>query len=71
MCYPESRVGDEIWVLYGGKVLIVLRQIHEHDQRIVVRITGHLFVGDCYLDEFMDGQAIRDGCFERQSILIQ
>jgi len=71
MCYPDSRIGDEVWVLHGGKVPFVLRQIQEHDRRIALGMPGYVFVGDCYLDRFMDGEAIQDGRSRRQSLLIQ
>jgi hypothetical protein len=71
MCYPDCRVGDEVWVLYGGRVPFVLRQIQEYDPRIAVGMPSHVFVGDCHLDEFMDGEAIRHGCSTSQSLLIQ
>ncbi|KAJ4299584.1 hypothetical protein N0V90_004830 [Kalmusia sp. IMI 367209] len=71
MCYPNSRVGDEVWILLGGRVPFVLRQIPQRENvGTVVGMPTRVLVGDCYLDEFMDGEAIRDTRSNRQSLLI-
>lgn len=72
MCYPESRVDDQVWVLYGGRVPFVLRQNRQSNGGLVARIDGHLLVGDCYLNDFMDGECLQDNYWEKQtSLLIQ
>lgn len=56
LCPPESRVGDQIWVLYGGKVPFVLRPTTPDGLHHVYTFA---FIGDCFLDGFMDGEAFR------------
>jgi hypothetical protein len=59
LCFPHARPGDEVWVLAGGKVPFVLRPFSgvlgsaEPPARI------HQLVGECYLDGYMDGEALQ------------
>ena len=47
---PETCVaGDEIFVLYGGQVLFILRPWRG----------SYKLVGECYIHGIMDGQALR------------
>ncbi|CAI9634545.1 unnamed protein product [Alternaria burnsii] len=50
MAPHSSRSGDQVWVLFGCSVPVVLRQYGERWE----------FVGECYMDDFMDGQAIEE-----------
>jgi len=96
LCYPHARVGDEIWVLDGGKVPFVLRPAHldqkerdalrsEHadgfgfdegdvssgSQQFGKPIDGYYqFIGDCYFDGYMHGEAVRDSSIREQSIVL-
>ncbi|CAN9311553.1 unnamed protein product [Alternaria sp. RS040] len=45
MAPHSSRSGDQVWVLFGCSVPVVLRQYGERWE----------FVGECYMDDFMDG----------------
>ncbi|KAF1951752.1 HET-domain-containing protein [Byssothecium circinans] len=48
LCPREARHGDKIVVLYGGSVPVVLREVRED---------AWLFVGECYVDGMMFGEA--------------
>jgi hypothetical protein len=51
------EVGDEIVVLYGGRVPFVIRKNTERP--------GHsLMVGECYIHKVMNGEAISFGFHE-------
>jgi hypothetical protein len=48
-CGPSKmQVGDEVWLLFGGRVLYVLRPEDDH----------HQFVGECYVHGYMHGKAM-------------
>jgi hypothetical protein len=52
----DAKIGDKICVFYGGQVLYVIRENKDKP--------SHTFVGECYVDGFMDGEAsamLRDG----------
>jgi hypothetical protein len=60
LCFPESRPSDEIWVLYGGRVLFLLRPIEEDlEEDASVMTDSYVLVGEAYLHGFMDGEAVR------------
>lgn len=52
---PGTRIGDDIWVLFGGSVPFVLRPRSEE-------VTGNCynFVGDSYVQGVMYGEAVED-----------
>jgi len=96
LCYPHARVGDEIWVLDGGKVPFVLRPAHLDQEERYALISKdadgfgfdeidvssgsqefgkpieryHEFIGDCYFDGYMHGEAVRDSTLHKQSIML-
>jgi len=96
LCYPHARVGDEIWVLDGGRVPFILRPAHlDQTERDALRpenanhfgfaegdesngsqqsgkpIEGYYqFIGDCYFDGYMHGEAVRDSSISEQSIVL-
>jgi hypothetical protein len=45
----DAEIGDKICVFYGGSVLYVIRKNKEKP--------GYTFVGECYVDGFMNGEA--------------
>lgn len=47
LCDPQAKVGDEIWLITGGRVPFVLRPSG----------TDHTFIGECYLEGSMDGES--------------
>ena len=63
LCYPEAGIGDEVWVLNGGNVPFVLRPEGREPG-------SYRFVGDCYLDGYMDGQAVNDPEHEVKDVVL-
>jgi len=55
---PDTRPGDEVWVLYGGQVSFVLWKIEQNDGEDVHR---RKLVGDAYTHGVMDGEAVPIG----------
>ncbi|OAG20498.1 HET-domain-containing protein [Alternaria alternata] len=120
LCYPNACVGDEVWVLDGGKVPFILRPTRlEQEERLALepldegafRDNGTLeflefrpqrpmpskrfsrireiasttrkigqslktpqacyqFMGDCYFDGFMHGEAIHNTVFKEKTIVL-
>lgn len=48
----EAQVGDEIWVLHGGRLPFLLRRKSADESEETRRI-----IGDCFIHEIMDGRA--------------
>jgi hypothetical protein len=55
----DTRPGDQVWVLYGGKVPFLVREVR--GGRLVGESREFTLVGDAYVHGVMDGQALRDG----------
>ncbi|KAJ5065955.1 heterokaryon incompatibility protein-domain-containing protein [Bipolaris maydis] len=57
---PSTLPGDLVWVLRGGKTPFVLRRAMQRvggqDIRDITQLSFYL-IGDCYLQDFMDGEA--------------
>lgn len=55
-------MGDEVWVLFGGRVPFVLRPNE----------AGSTFsmIGDCYLHGFMDGEAMVDAETKTRTVVL-
>ncbi|CAN9170993.1 unnamed protein product [Alternaria alternata] len=96
LCYPNACVGDEVWVLDGGKVPFILRPIHldaqeraalkpldehafindgifvfqEDRQPGKVSDAYYEFIGDCYFDGFMHGEAMDNTELLDQTIVL-
>ncbi|KAH7073491.1 hypothetical protein BKA63DRAFT_514224 [Paraphoma chrysanthemicola] len=51
LCFPSAQIGDEIWIVAGSRVPLVLRRSQK----------GHRLVGECYLDGAMSGEAATSG----------
>lgn len=60
---PNTLPGDLVWVFQGGRTPFVLRhamqRLGDKDTRDRVRPSFGL-IGDCYLQDFMDGEAFMD-----------
>jgi hypothetical protein len=54
---PDTQVGDQVWVLIGGKVPFVLRPVVDNDGMSSFDNSFRL-IGDCYLHGIMDGEAV-------------
>jgi hypothetical protein len=59
LCFPNSRPGDEVWVLYGGRVPFVLRPYGGGIKKENTgRMRCHSFIGEAYLHGRMDREAL-------------
>lgn len=59
LCFPHTRLGDEVWALAGGNVPFVLRRLDDAVETAGTPVRIRKLVGECYLDGFMDGEALR------------
>jgi hypothetical protein len=59
LCFPHARLGDEVWVLAGGKVPFVLRPLDEAADTAEAPTITRKLIGECYLDSYMDGEALQ------------
>lgn len=57
---PTTMAGDEVWVLFGGKVPFVLRRRGVPQGLDAGEANEHLFMGDVYVHTIMDGEATTD-----------
>lgn len=60
LAVKDAREGDEVWIPFGSKVPFVLRRLPRNSQtqnRLQVSGTYSL-VGDCFLENAMDGEAV-------------
>ena len=53
LCHPNTRPGDEVWVMWGIRVPFVVRPLELADVGCVGKYS---FLGDCFLDGIMDGE---------------
>jgi hypothetical protein len=65
LCPPHTKPGDEIWVLYGCRVPLMFRAQSGEEGR------HYTFIGDCYLDGIMNGEAMGNPLYEEQSMIIK
>ncbi|XP_014550283.1 hypothetical protein COCVIDRAFT_21227 [Bipolaris victoriae FI3] len=60
--FRDARVGDEVHVLFGLSVPVILRVLEDGEERpSAVGTKRYRFVGPCYLHGIMDGEAVEDG----------
>ncbi|KAH7063950.1 hypothetical protein BKA63DRAFT_526506, partial [Paraphoma chrysanthemicola] len=66
---PNTREGDTVWVLAGGRVPFVLRSAgNKFSQR---QVAGeYMFVGDAFVQGVMDGEFISNRQDELQRVLL-
>lgn len=68
---PTTEVGDEIWIVCGRNLPLVLRRenILKTSEVDVREIEGrHRLVGPCYVDGIMDGDAAQN--LERDAVKV-
>lgn len=59
----RARKGDQIWILLGCSILLVVRQCEGKDV--------YEFIGECYLDGYMNGEVmekLKEGLVEVEDI---
>jgi hypothetical protein len=59
LCPPSAHKGDLVVVLYSGPVPYVLRE-REGSTNASNGTVRYEFIGECYLQGYMDGRAIRE-----------
>jgi hypothetical protein len=55
---PHTKSGDQVWILYGGRVPFVLRKAPENSA--LSETQKFTLVGDAYVHGIMDGQMVQD-----------
>ena len=53
LCHPNTRPGDEVWVMWGIRVPFVVRPLELADAGCAGKYS---FLGDCFLYGIMDGE---------------
>jgi hypothetical protein len=56
MAPEKSRVGDLVCILYGCSVPVVLRKVGDGTQLV--------FIGECFMDGYMSGEAVSEDRFQ-------
>jgi hypothetical protein len=60
ICPPTTIVGDEAWVLFGGNYPFILRERNSTSAHGLTPLSGHVFIGDAYVQGIMDGEFLMD-----------
>jgi hypothetical protein len=60
LCFPTSRVGDEVWILAGARVPFVLR----------AREGSYILIGEAYVHGAMDGEGTTQGNMHKKTIVL-
>jgi hypothetical protein len=70
---PNLEVGDEVWILFGGRLPFALRTLQ--DQSKISRLveyeqskSQYVSLGDCYVHGIMNGEAMNGR--EKRTILL-
>jgi len=71
LCYPDCQPGDEIWTLEGSKVLSVLRRTSSTPSEKGITTIESIFCGDCYMHNFMDGEATHGSRYRVQEVKLR
>ena len=62
LCEPGAEVGDQVCILYGGHVPFILRKSFV-DSTATPEKQAYKYIGACYLQGFMNGEALQEPCF--------
>ena len=74
---PELvKEGDEIYILPGSACPLILRSNPQHITADLTRNRSttkqfHTYVGDCYVDSIMDGEAVKSSSFPLQTLFLK
>lgn len=61
---------DEVFVIPGGKTPFILRPLGERHIHGLGKMPCYQFIGECFLDGFMDGEGMRDFEAQRKTMYI-
>jgi hypothetical protein len=70
---PKTRVGDEVWVLFGGRTLYVVRE--SKASKTVAKckrnrdVEFRELVGECFVKGFMDSEAMNEVTIGRRKVV--
>jgi hypothetical protein len=71
---PSVNAGDEVWVLFGGRVPFVLRRLKEEPSSVqdegVHKGLNFLSIGDCYVHGIMNGEAVLESQVHTQTVAL-
>ncbi|ROV87825.1 hypothetical protein VMCG_10553 [Cytospora schulzeri] len=56
LCNSNARVGGQIWVIFGSRVPLVLREARQHENSRPG--SRYHLISDCFLEGAMDGEAL-------------
>ena len=59
----SPKVGDEVWVLFGGDLPFILRPGPDD--------SSHTLIGDCYVQGIMNGEAMIDLKKKRRTVVLK
>jgi hypothetical protein len=68
-----ARKGDEVWVVKGGKLPLILRAARSPQSEMTEAAELHprfTLVGDCYVHGIMDGEKVPDQDEKWQKIFL-
>lgn len=65
---PDMARGDEVWVLFGGKVPFILRSTGNAEDQPCKNSNDYTLVGNAYVHGIMDGEAVDRPCHSQQNI---
>jgi len=68
--FADTKAEDEVHMLFGMKLPVILRRIDERRQLAGAREKRYSFVGPCYLHGIMDGEILMDGNVDVEEILL-
>jgi hypothetical protein len=66
----DTKAGDEVHILFGFKLPVILRRIDEQRPLAGAREKRYSFVGACYLHGVMDGEILMDAKVAVEEILL-
>jgi hypothetical protein len=59
LCFPNCQLGDEIWILQGGRVPFLLRPCGKNHQSSTENSNEYIFLGEGYMHNFMYGKGMQ------------
>ncbi|KAF2111886.1 heterokaryon incompatibility protein-domain-containing protein [Lophiotrema nucula] len=58
LCFPNTRPGDQVWILAGGRVPFILRPSMSDNRGEPEEENRFRLVGECYCHGLMDGEGL-------------
>jgi hypothetical protein len=69
----DTKIGDEVWVLFGGNVPFVLRagKGEGEAREMGENAGGHVLIGDSYVHGVMDGEILEGRSKGEKRVILQ